>query len=160
MWVMFIQVNKFEYLSNQVHVTVQLHFGRLRSSQLWFGSTSQHRSALIRVSLGLSSSAGLRAARFNPVRLGITLAARRMLLNMAPSKGCVWLWVQQWCSLTVYRVCFILQGRFGKCTGRSTTRSTLVLRMPLWRLIRCWRMKETMFAVGLCVCLRKLLKGE
>ncbi|KAJ0549031.1 hypothetical protein HanHA300_Chr07g0228931 [Helianthus annuus] len=117
MWVMFIQVNKFEYLSNQVHVTVQLHFGQLRSTQLWFGSTSQHRSALIRVSLGLSSSAGLSAARFNPVRLGITqlsenggnfvryqakVAAKRMLLNMAPSKGCVWLWVQQWCSLTVY----------------------------------------------------------
>ncbi|KAF5776175.1 hypothetical protein HanXRQr2_Chr12g0521351 [Helianthus annuus] len=90
---------------------------RFRSTQLWFGSTSQHRSALIRVSLGLSSSAGLSAARFNPVRLGITqlsenggnfvryqakVAAKRMLLNMAPSKGCVWLWVQQWCSLTVY----------------------------------------------------------
>ncbi|KAJ0818453.1 putative splicing factor 3B subunit 1 [Helianthus annuus] len=66
MSVMFIQVNKFVHLSNQVHVTVQLHFGRLRSTQLWFGSTSQHRSTLIRVSLGLSSSAGLGAARFNP----------------------------------------------------------------------------------------------
>ncbi|KAJ0733690.1 putative splicing factor 3B subunit 1 [Helianthus annuus] len=66
MWFMFIQVNKFEYLSNQVHVTVQLHFGRLRPTQLWFGSTSQHRSALIRVSLGLSSSAGLGATWFNP----------------------------------------------------------------------------------------------
>ncbi|MFS7952387.1 hypothetical protein Hanom_Chr07g00606371 [Helianthus anomalus] len=75
---------------------------RFRSTQLWFGLTSQHRSALIRVSLGLSSSAGLGAAQFNPVRLGITFAAKRMLLNMAPSKGCVWLWVQQWCSLTVY----------------------------------------------------------
>ncbi|MFS7963935.1 hypothetical protein Hanom_Chr08g00744191 [Helianthus anomalus] len=62
---------KFEYLSNLLHVTVQFHFGRLGSTQLWFGSTSQHRSALIRVSLGLGSSAGLGAAQFNPVQLGI-----------------------------------------------------------------------------------------
>ncbi|KAM0057985.1 hypothetical protein Hdeb2414_s0005g00164861 [Helianthus debilis subsp. tardiflorus] len=38
----------------------------------------------------------------NFVRYQAKVAAKRMLLNMAPSKGCVWLWVQQWCSLTVY----------------------------------------------------------
>ncbi|XP_021992518.1 uncharacterized protein LOC110889317 isoform X2 [Helianthus annuus] len=64
-----IKVKVSYFNTYQVHVTVQLHFGRLRSTQLWFGSTSQHRSALIWVSLGLSSSAGLGAAWFNPVRL-------------------------------------------------------------------------------------------
>ncbi|KAM0060826.1 hypothetical protein Hdeb2414_s0004g00128691 [Helianthus debilis subsp. tardiflorus] len=61
-----IKVKVSYFTTYQVHVTVQLHFGRLRSTQLWFGSTSQHRSALIWVSLGLSSSAGLGAAWFNP----------------------------------------------------------------------------------------------
>ncbi|MFS7993221.1 hypothetical protein Hanom_Chr12g01091521 [Helianthus anomalus] len=73
-----IKVKVSYFNTYQVHVTVQLHFGRLRSTQLWFGSTSQHRSALIWVSLGLSSSAGLGAAWFNLVRLGIKLYGLRI----------------------------------------------------------------------------------